>query len=157
MDLKDFYHHGILTRLRKDMRFLFRRSSCEKCFKDYMTTSFLVSNTSHSLKYFVFNPLSANPIKWSNTQTICRLLPTNCLGEFDRFVGLALKELSFNCLEGFISGILDHVGFCHYWQVSVILKYLQADIYLLKVSNKNTKRKCQMCLQLTTKTTEGRQ
>ena len=28
------------------------------------------------------------------TQTICRLLPTNCLSAFDHFVGLALKRLS---------------------------------------------------------------
>ena len=27
------------------------------------------------------------------TQTICRLLPTNCLGEFDHFVGLELKRV----------------------------------------------------------------
>ena len=30
-----------------------------------------------------------------HTQTICRLLPTNCLSVFDHFVGLALKGL--NC------------------------------------------------------------
>ena len=28
-----------------------------------------------------------------HTQTIRRLLPTNCLSVFDHFVGLALKEL----------------------------------------------------------------
>ena len=28
-----------------------------------------------------------------HTQTIRRLLPTNCLSMFDNFVGLALKEL----------------------------------------------------------------
>ena len=31
-----------------------------------------------------------------HTQTICRLLPTNCLSVFDHFVGLALNEL--NCV-----------------------------------------------------------
>ena len=40
-----------------------------------------------------FNPLSANPTKWANTQTIRRLLPTNCLRAFDLFVGLLLKGL----------------------------------------------------------------
>ena len=40
------------------------------------------------------NPLSANPTKWSKTQTIRRLLPTNCLNVFNHFVGLALKGLS---------------------------------------------------------------
>ena len=29
-----------------------------------------------------------------HTQTICRLLPTNCLSVFDHFVGLALKGLN---------------------------------------------------------------
>ena len=42
----------------------------------------------------IFNPLSTNPAKWSNTvKTIRRLLPTNCLRVFDHFVGLALKGL----------------------------------------------------------------
>ena len=31
-----------------------------------------------------------------HTQTIRRLLPTNCLSVFDHFVGLALKGLRFN-------------------------------------------------------------
>ena len=33
----------------------------------------------------IFNPLSTNPTKWSNTQ------PTNCLSVFDQLVGLVLK------------------------------------------------------------------
>ena len=41
-----------------------------------------------------FNPLSANPAKWSNTlKQFIGKLPTNCLSVFDRFVGLALKGL----------------------------------------------------------------
>ena len=42
---------------------------------------------------FLFNPLSANPTKWSNTlkQFVGKL--TNCLSVFDHFVGLVLKEL----------------------------------------------------------------
>ena len=36
----------------------------------------------------IFNPLSANPTKWS---TIRRLLPMNCLSVLDHFIGLALK------------------------------------------------------------------
>ena len=40
------------------------------------------------------NPLSANPHEMvKHTQTIRRLLQTNCLSVFDHFVGLALKEL----------------------------------------------------------------
>ena len=43
------------------------------------------------------NPLSANPQKIvKNIQIIHRLLPTNCLGVFDHFVGLALKGLGLN-------------------------------------------------------------
>ena len=46
-------------------------------------------------KLSVFNSLSANPTKWSNTpQTIRRQQPTNCLSVFDHVVGLALKGLN---------------------------------------------------------------
>ena len=49
-------------------------------------------STDHS----IFNPLSANPIKWSNTfKQFVGKLPTNCLSVFDHFVGLALKELRY--------------------------------------------------------------
>ena len=48
--------------------------------------------------YFItqwINPLSVNPTKWSNTlKQFVGKLPTNCLGVFDHFVGLALKGLS---------------------------------------------------------------
>ena len=41
-----------------------------------------------------FNPLSANPTKWSNTlEQIVAILPTNCLNVFDHFVKLAVKGL----------------------------------------------------------------
>ena len=44
---------------------------------------------------FDINPLSANPIKWSNTlKQFVGKLPTNCLGVFDHFAGLALKGLT---------------------------------------------------------------
>ena len=43
----------------------------------------------------VFNPLSANPTKWSNTlKQFVGKLPTNSLGVFDHFVGLVLKGLT---------------------------------------------------------------
>ena len=39
-----------------------------------------------------FNPLSANPTKWSNTlKQFIGNLPTNCFSVFDHFAGLALK------------------------------------------------------------------
>ena len=42
----------------------------------------------------VFNPLSANPTKWSNTlKQFGGNLPTNCLSVVDHFVKLALKGL----------------------------------------------------------------
>ena len=42
----------------------------------------------------LFNPLRANPTKWSNTlKQFVGILPTNCLSVFDHFVGLALKGL----------------------------------------------------------------
>ena len=41
---------------------------------------------------FNFNPLIANPTKWSNTlKQFVGELPTNCLSVFDHFVVLALK------------------------------------------------------------------
>ena len=42
----------------------------------------------------VFNPLSANPEKWSNTlKQIVGNLPTICLSVFDHFMNLTLKGL----------------------------------------------------------------
>ena len=44
----------------------------------------------------VFNPLSANLTKWSNTlKQFVGKLPTNCLSVFDHFVRLTLKELTY--------------------------------------------------------------
>ena len=44
--------------------------------------------------YLPLNPLSANPIKWSNTlKQFVGKLPTNCLSVFDHFVGQVLKGL----------------------------------------------------------------
>ena len=41
-----------------------------------------------------FNPLRANPIKWSKVlKQFVDKLPTSCLSVFDRFVWLALKGL----------------------------------------------------------------
>ena len=43
----------------------------------------------------VFNPLSANPTKWSNTlKQFGGNLPTRCLSVFDHVMGLVLKGLS---------------------------------------------------------------
>ena len=41
-----------------------------------------------------FNPLSANPVKWSNTlKQFVGKLSTNCLSVFGHFVNLAFKGL----------------------------------------------------------------
>ena len=42
----------------------------------------------------VFNPLRANPTKWSNTlEQFVGNLPSNCLSVFGHFVKLSLKGL----------------------------------------------------------------
>ena len=52
----------------------------------------------------LLNPLSANPIKWSNTlkEFIGNWL-TNCLSVFDHFVKLALKGLKGTLIMKYIA------------------------------------------------------
>ena len=50
----------------------------------------LPSINNNSLRVLLFNPLSANFTKWSNSN-----LPTNCLSVFDHFVGLVVRGLKF--------------------------------------------------------------
>ena len=72
----------------------------------YLRTKFQVSSmilTSFSFRGLckissvlvcIFNPLNANPKKWSNTlKQIFDKLPTICLSVFDHFMNLALKGL----------------------------------------------------------------
>ena len=47
----------------------------------------------------VFNSLSVNLTKCSNTHAICQQQLTNCLGVFDYFVGFALKGLKLTVLS----------------------------------------------------------
>ena len=43
--------------------------------------------------FYLFQPFKRQPDKMvKHTQTIRRLLPTNCLSVFDHFVGLEFKE-----------------------------------------------------------------
>ena len=58
------------------------------------------------LSLIEFNPLNANPTKWSNIQTIRRQKPRNCLSVFDHFAGLAFKELTKVHLFRYIQGYL---------------------------------------------------
>ena len=47
-----------------------------------------------------FNPLNANPEKWSNTlKQIVGNFPTICLSVFDHFMNLALKGLNVDCYQ----------------------------------------------------------
>ena len=52
----------------------------------------------------MFNPLSANSTKWSNTlNQFVGKLPTNCLRVFDHLVELALKGLkSLKTINGLV-------------------------------------------------------
>ena len=68
-----------------------------KPFKIYEKCFFFILKALFVLK--IFNPLSANFTKWSNTlKQFVGKLPKNCLSVFDHFVGLALKGLKV-CLS----------------------------------------------------------
>ena len=60
------------------------------------TVFLAVSLHSSRIDFIMFNPLSANPMKWSNTlKLFVGKLLTNCLSVFDHFVKFALKGLVF--------------------------------------------------------------
>ena len=64
------------------------------CITQYLWYAVNLSFTKESCLNFASNPLSFNPTKWTNTpKQFVGNLPTNCLGVFDHFVGLALKRL----------------------------------------------------------------
>ena len=74
-------------------------------------------------RLFLFNPLSANATKWSNTlKQFVGKLPTGCLSVFDHFVKLALKRLT---LISWVLGqlpprkieTLTHVLSCEYCEI----------------------------------------
>ena len=57
-------------------------------------TNIFQRDNGEGIKVLIFNPLSANFRKWSNTlKQFVGKLPTNCLSAFDHFVGLALEGL----------------------------------------------------------------
>ena len=62
----------------------------------YMFWYFLyIQEKMSNIFYKLFNVLSANPTKWSNTlKQFVGNLPTVSLNVFDHFVGLALNELN---------------------------------------------------------------
>ena len=55
------------------------------------------------------DPSSPNFIKWSNTQTIHRKQPTNCLSMSDHFVELALKGSKRTCNDTYTSRV--YIGY----------------------------------------------
>ena len=77
-----------------------------------------------------FNPLSANPTKWSNTlkQNVGNF-PTNCLRVFDHFVKLAFKELIRMYLRGGIVGKYRLIVIVIYFKLNSLS--LRCVIYLV--------------------------
>ena len=57
----------------------------------------------------IFNPLSANFTKWSDTlKQFVSKLPTICLSVFDHFVGLVLKVLMLQLICKIIENTLEN-------------------------------------------------
>ena len=71
----------------------------------------------------MFNPLTANPTKWSNTlkQFVGKLF-TNCLGTFDHFVWVALKGLSYDT-----GSALKNNSICNFVKLAYCSFYLIVD------------------------------
>ena len=104
--------------------------NCETC--NYSSTTFsivkqeaiqIICTRQKSLRKFVrvrelllliqnlFNPLSSNFIKWSNTlKQFVGKLPWNCLSLFDHFVGLALKGLKYKKKKQSLSNTSDGIS-----------------------------------------------
>ena len=64
-----------------------------------------------AIKYFPetfswLNPLSQPYKMVKHTQTIRRMLPTNCLSVFEHFLGLSLKRLRISCLRNIWKNII---------------------------------------------------
>ena len=75
----------------------------------------------------LFNPLTTNFPKWSNTlKQFVGNLPTNCFSVFDRFVGLALKGL-IGHLEHQMSRQLTSVVF---WSLGHNFQYQIPDVFV---------------------------
>ena len=69
--------NGIKGKKQKDICELFWMT----CLSKVITLKLLWKFEDHH------NPVKPDPTKWSNTQIICRLLPTNCLHVFHKFLG----------------------------------------------------------------------
>ena len=94
----------------------------------------LIHIHTHTSLHIVFNLLSTNITKWSNTlkQFVGKLstnkLPTNCLNVFDHFVGLAFKGLASGifwlnqCLSFYQQTLLATFCFFHLHLLIQILR-----------------------------------
>ena len=92
------------------MSFLFGKM--EQVVDELDIEDYSVSQTSlDNVSRVKINLLSANATKWSkHNQIISRLLPTNFLSVFDRFVGLQLKglKLSFKIFKNARPSKMQH-------------------------------------------------
>ena len=77
------------------------------------------------------SPLSANPIKWSNTlKQFFDNLTTNCLSAFDHFVILTFKGLVFNMIT---INTLQHISVNFSTYLHVIFAFFLKDKLLFHV------------------------
>ena len=65
-----------------------------------------------------------------HTQTICRLLPTNCFSVFEHFVGVVLKGLNVTNIIQYFLLIYQHIK-------TLIAKYI-----IIQQKNNNTSSIC---------------
>ena len=72
---------------------------------------------------------------------------------FGFFAKKGNATLVFN---GSANAVLKLVSYIFIWHFLVILRHYRAGIYLLKVNNRSTKTKCEICSNLTIKTPERR-
>ena len=96
------------------------------------------------IKQTFFNPLSANPTKWSNTQTILRLLPTNCLNVFDHFVGMTLKGLKTKLFNLYVCQCAIQKRFIRYslketHHIFLTMYYVRNNVYVALHTYRYTK------------------
>ena len=94
------FQNGFQNPLSKDLRELLEQAAIDHILTNRVLENKILSGISktdisdHFPIFTVFNPLSANPIKWSNIlKQFPGNLPTNCLSVFDHFLRLALKGL----------------------------------------------------------------
>ena len=90
--LKYFASHEVNTLLGNINKHMQPDRSFEDHYPKVRDRLFCSKNLCDAVK---FNPLNANPTKWSNTlKQFVAKLQTNCLSVFDHFLKLALKGLN---------------------------------------------------------------